>query len=262
VHFISGLPRSGSTLLVALLRQNPKFHANISSPVGHIFSSVQKAISAQNEAYSFISDKQREALLKGIFTNFYSYNKLIFDTNRQWCAKISVLAHLFPEAKFICCVRNIAWVLDSFERLVKANPLQLSGMFNFEPSSTVYTRCEALMSGTVGQALNSFKEAFYSQEANRMFVLDYEALVKNPKVALSELYEFIQEPIFVHNFKNVKYSAKEFDRRLGTPGLHDIKGPVKFKERVPYLPPELFKKYNNSFWKDPIQNIGNAMVIT
>ncbi|MGI4764644.1 MAG: sulfotransferase, partial [Janthinobacterium lividum] len=33
MHFISGLPRSGSTLLAALLRQNPTVHAHISSPV-------------------------------------------------------------------------------------------------------------------------------------------------------------------------------------------------------------------------------------
>jgi sulfotransferase len=33
LHFIAGLPRSGSTLLVALLRQNPRFAARISSPV-------------------------------------------------------------------------------------------------------------------------------------------------------------------------------------------------------------------------------------
>jgi sulfotransferase len=26
IHFISGLPRSGSTLLAAILRQNPRFH--------------------------------------------------------------------------------------------------------------------------------------------------------------------------------------------------------------------------------------------
>ncbi|WP_442939260.1 sulfotransferase [Nostoc sp.] len=31
IHFISGLPRSGSTLLGALLRQNPRFHASMSS---------------------------------------------------------------------------------------------------------------------------------------------------------------------------------------------------------------------------------------
>ncbi|MBD9680249.1 sulfotransferase, partial [Pseudomonas sp. PDM18] len=33
-HFISGLPRSGSTLLSAILLQNPRFHAGMSSPVG------------------------------------------------------------------------------------------------------------------------------------------------------------------------------------------------------------------------------------
>jgi sulfotransferase len=27
MHFISGLPRSGSTLLAGILRQNPQFHA-------------------------------------------------------------------------------------------------------------------------------------------------------------------------------------------------------------------------------------------
>jgi sulfotransferase len=35
IHFISGLPRSGSTLLSAILRQNPRFHAGMTGPVGH-----------------------------------------------------------------------------------------------------------------------------------------------------------------------------------------------------------------------------------
>ena len=34
IHFISGLPRAGSTLLAALLRQNPRFSAGMTSPVG------------------------------------------------------------------------------------------------------------------------------------------------------------------------------------------------------------------------------------
>jgi len=33
LHFISGLPRSGSTLLSAILRQNPRFYAGMTSPV-------------------------------------------------------------------------------------------------------------------------------------------------------------------------------------------------------------------------------------
>lgn len=32
-HFISGLPRSGSTLLAGILRQNPRFHAAMNSLV-------------------------------------------------------------------------------------------------------------------------------------------------------------------------------------------------------------------------------------
>ena len=42
LHFISGLPRSGSTLLAAILRQNPRFHAAMSSPVGSLFMAPGK----------------------------------------------------------------------------------------------------------------------------------------------------------------------------------------------------------------------------
>jgi len=37
IHFIAGLPRSGSTLLAGILRQNPRFHAAMTSPVGAMY---------------------------------------------------------------------------------------------------------------------------------------------------------------------------------------------------------------------------------
>lgn len=33
-HFMSGLPRSGSTLLAAIVSRNPRFHAGMTSPAG------------------------------------------------------------------------------------------------------------------------------------------------------------------------------------------------------------------------------------
>jgi sulfotransferase len=48
-HFISGLPRSGSTVLSAILRQNPRFHASISSPVSGLFGNVLQTVSAAGE---------------------------------------------------------------------------------------------------------------------------------------------------------------------------------------------------------------------
>jgi sulfotransferase len=49
MHFISGLPRSGSTLLAALLRQNPRFEAGMSGPLSGLFGALLGQMSARNE---------------------------------------------------------------------------------------------------------------------------------------------------------------------------------------------------------------------
>ena len=48
-HFITGLPRSGSTLLSALLLQNPRFHAGMTSPVGGLFRGMLNQLGAGSE---------------------------------------------------------------------------------------------------------------------------------------------------------------------------------------------------------------------
>ena len=45
-HFITGLPRAGSTLLSALLLQNPRFHAGMTSPVGGLFRGMLNQLGA------------------------------------------------------------------------------------------------------------------------------------------------------------------------------------------------------------------------
>ena len=63
IHFISGLPPAGSTLLAALLRQNPRFSAGMTSPVGSLFNAMLAATSQRNESAVFIDDTQRARLL-------------------------------------------------------------------------------------------------------------------------------------------------------------------------------------------------------
>jgi len=48
-HFISGLPRAGSTLFSAILRQDPRIHAGMSSPVAVLFDGVIAQVSAGSE---------------------------------------------------------------------------------------------------------------------------------------------------------------------------------------------------------------------
>jgi sulfotransferase len=267
LHFISGLPRSGSTLLAAILRQNPRFHSGMSSPVGSLFMALQGAMSRRNEAAVFIDENQKRELLKGLFGGFYHAvhpHKLVFDTNRAWCSKLPTLVKLFPQAKVICCVRHVPWIMDSIERLIRDNAYELSGIFGFESLNTVYTRVNRLATsdGLVGFAIDALREAFWGEHADRLILVGYEALTRNPEDTLRKLYAFLGEPWFVHDFDNVEYEANEFDLALGTPNLHKVRRKVEWIERRTVLPPDLFDRFvNDAFWAVTELNINGVPVI-
>jgi len=267
IHFISGLPRAGSTLLSAILKQNPRFHASMTGPVGSLVDGMLRTMSMNNETAIFISDAQRRAIIENIFSTFYqdmSKGDVVFDTNRVWCAKLPLLTELFPKAKVICCVRRVPWVLDSIERLVRKNTLQPSGIFNFEPGGTVYSRVDGLAgpNGMVGFAWNALREAFCGEQTSCLLALTYETLTTKPAEALAAVYDFIGEKPFKHDFNNIEFDAEEFDRRIGTPGLHRVGRSIHANERRSVLPMELIRKYeNDSFWLDPARNPYNVKVV-
>jgi sulfotransferase len=206
-------------------------------------------------------------LLNGLFTSFYHGvhgKRVVFDTNRLWCAKLPTLVQLFPDAKVICCVRPIPWIMDSIERLIRKNAFDLSGLFGFEPNNTVFTRISriAASDGMVGYALDALKEAFFGEQAERLILVDYEALARRPKETMGEIYEFIGEPPFKHDFDKVEYSAEDFDLRLGTPNLHTVKRKVEWVERESVMPPELFMRFtNDAFWMNPEANKRKVKIV-
>jgi sulfotransferase len=256
-HFISGLPRAGTTLLAAILRQNPRFRAGMTSPVGALVHGVLAQVSAGSEFASMVDQPMRRRLLRGIFDSYYAdvpADGVVFDTNRAWCARMGTLLDLFPGAKVIACVRNVAWVMDSIERLYRADPYENTRLFGNNPRSTVYTRLEGLAQHDqlVGYAWSGLREAFYGENAPSMLVVDYELLAQAPHKVLPLVYDFIGEPPFEHDFDHVEYDAPEFDVPLGTPGLHKVRSKVELKPRKPVIPPDLFDKYAQlSFWNDP-----------
>lgn len=265
-HFISGLPRSGSTLLAAILRQNPRFHAAMSSPVAGLVTSLLGDMSERNEYSVFLDDEKRRRIINGAICGYYSDRDedVIFDTNRSWCAKMGVIHQLFPQARVIACVRDITWIIDSIERLIQKNSFQPSSLFSYRPDGTVYTRAEALTAhdGMVGYAYNALKEAFYGDHASKLMLLQYETLANDPVKAMSAVYSFIGEPSFSHDFSNVEYDASEFDRKAGTPGLHDVRTMVGFTPRKTVVPPDLVKRYEDgSFWRIPSLNMSNVLVV-
>ena len=258
MHFISGLPRSGSTLLAGLLRQNPRFHAAMTGPVGPLFAAIHNTMGAQNETSVFIDEDMRKKLLTSLFETYYEPQgdcDVIFDTNRVWCSRLPTLDALFPESKVICCVRDVGWIMDSIECLVRKNAFEPSKLFATpEERATVFSRVEALAhrDRMVGFAWSALKEAYYGMHSDRLLLVEYDILCRQPKDVMNLIYEFLDEPAFSHDFDNVDYSEETFDAQLATKGLHDVRRKVEFRPRASILPPDLFARYESlDFWRDP-----------
>jgi sulfotransferase len=267
-HFISGLPRAGTTLLAAILNQNPRFRAGMTSPLADIMGVVMSEASSKNDFSFDVSDEQRVALLRGLVENFYSVEagaNVVFDTSRLWCSRMQLLNVLFPGVKVIACVRQLAWVLDSMERLVRRQPVSVSKVFRFDTNTTVYSRVEALTDprGMVGFAYQATKEAFYGPHAqDHLLMLTYESLVSDPAAAVRAVYQFLDEPWFEHDFDHIQYNADEFDARVGMPGLHSVRPKVELIERQPILPRDIFGRFaNEAFWMEPKNNINQVRIV-
>jgi hypothetical protein len=66
-HFISGLPRAGSTLLSAILLQNPRFHAGMTNPLEALYSGMLQQFGAGTEFGPVITIDERRGLVRGLY---------------------------------------------------------------------------------------------------------------------------------------------------------------------------------------------------
>lgn len=265
-RFIAGLPRSGSTLLATLLRQNPRFHARMSSPLARIASAALAEMAGEDGP--LVSADKRRCVLRGLFDSYYAEEgqtrQIIFDTNRGWGARLPLLADLFGEVKMICMVRDVASIMDSFEILVRRNAVDRSALFLDERErATVYSRAEALLlpHRTIGYALASLKEAFYGEHARSLLMVEYDHLVRAPAQTLHCIYQFLGERPFNHCFDNLQYDEPGFDAGIATPGLHYVKPSVKPAARRLVLPPDLRDRLTPlNFWRQPDQSDASLVV--
>lgn len=254
--FISGLPRSGSTLLSAILRQNPEFYADISSPVQGLIASTINVITG-SESNHLIDEDRRKSILRATFNAYYEAVEppTVFDTSRGWTSKTSLLKTLYPQTKIICCVRDLPWILDSFERIAAKNTLWNAALTDDESRQTVTTRCDALMDvKKEGQVVKPyyFLEEGMLLNPDMIMLVEYESLCKKPESVMRELYDFISKPYYNHDFNNVEYDNEVYDKALNMKSLHTVRRQVTWEERPSILPKSVWEKYSGKeFWRKP-----------
>ena len=260
-NFISGLPRSGTTLLSTILNQNPRFSAGISDPLQMYINSIIKDTNTAVGMDAAVPIEKRKEIIRAIFDSFYSDSgDVCFNTNRGWTAETTLLATLYPDFKMIVCVREIPWILDSFEQLNAKNPYTVKPLYHHQMLGTVYDRCGMLMGlmpnfgGYVAGPLANVKQSLYCNERSHLCYVEYDTLVKYPRETLMQIYQFLGETWYEHDFDNVEASYDEFDEQTKIIGLHKVRKKVENKQRQSILPTDLWQQFEQaSFWKYPFE---------
>lgn len=266
---MAGLPRSGSTLLGALLNQNPRIHTEPASPIMDFVMAVNKAVD-KNEHYAAYPKQQSVfAVVQSIFQAYYWHTAkpVVFDKNRGWPGQIKGLEQcVVPKAKIICPVRNIDEVLASFLKIANANPFNAeTGKLNFIDHSLLLinkpindeSRCELIMSdkGMIGQCMGAMQDAIKNGFRDRLHFVEYDLLVSDPQKALNGIYDFIEEESFDgHNFEDIHNEYREKDKEVfSVPTLHEIAPTIiKSKTNPKAILPERFYEecQGKEFWRN------------
>lgn len=268
IIFMAGLPRSGSTLLGALLNQNPRIHTEPASPIMDFVMAVNKAVE-KNEHYAAYPKQQSVfAVVQSMFLSYYwdVSKPVVFDKNRGWPGQINGLEQcVVPKARIICPVRNIDQVLASFLKIANANPFNAeTGKLNFIDHSLLLinkpindeTRCDLIMSdkGMIGQCMGAMQDAIKNGFRDRLHFVEYDLLVSDPQAALDGIYEFIGEESFPdHNFKEIRNDFREKDKEVfSVPTLHEIAPSIQKSKTDPkeILPERYYKQCQGmEFWR-------------
>jgi hypothetical protein len=109
-HFVTGMPRSGSTLLCNILAQNPAFAATGTSPLPALLQAAQQAWNTSPEAKANYRDADGLHLMRSIFEGYRvpPPQQVVFEKSRAWPAMIEMLKTLLGRnPKLIVCTRDV-----------------------------------------------------------------------------------------------------------------------------------------------------------
>lgn len=238
--FLASLPRSGSTLLTSLLNQRPDVYA---SPTSNLCDTMGAAVQAweENPTTKASSGSEDDILriLKGIQSNRYDTDKMVFDKGRGWAAPqiIKTMVKVQGDVKIVATVRPVAECIASFVKLLKPDNVEL------------FCKQNEVIQHLMG-SYHALKAGYESYPDNFLFI-EYDDLVSDPQAQLDRIADFVGLNRFIHSDK--VEDSKEDDAVWGIEGLHTVRPTVKKARYNPrfILGHKLYNFYQGGeFWND------------
>lgn len=237
LYFVAGLPRSGSTLLMNMLGQNPDFYVTPTSGILDVLVNTRNRWQV-NEAFRALpweqSEKVEVQVLRHIMQGYFAHvdKPVCIDKNRSWLEFLE-LAEIFVEKredmKVIVTVRDLRDVLASFEKLYRktAATAQIpQESQNAIKMKTAIGRVQIFIDDMqpVGRCFNAIRDAVTRGWKDHMLFVEYDRLTSQPQQVMDEIYEFLGQPKFKgQNFDHVDQITFEDDSAYGFKDLHKIR---------------------------------------
>lgn len=234
IHLVSGLPRSGSTLLQNILAQNPRFHATPTSGCVDTFMGIRNNWNLLPEHKASPCHQKLLNVLRATLDAYFLDvpQPVVFDKGRSWLAYIEFVESILKTTvKVLVPVRPVPDILSSMEKLYRKTshwwqpPGEAQNYFQFQ---TVRDRCKFWMRDDqlVGLALNRVEDACIRGLRDRLHFVSFDELTSNPQQTMAEIYEYLGETLFTHDFDHVKQVTQEDDSIYGFIDLHWVRSKV------------------------------------
>lgn len=209
LHFVTGLPRAGATVLMSVLHQNPRIWSAPVSGLGEFFHHV--AVTWKDNRYHQASSAPPgpERVLRAMLTRYHDTDRpIVLDKQHMWVAAIPGLERVLQRnVRMIAMVRRIPDILASLESLRSTGPWpqgmadRAVGPFANVASRTAFYMDEA---GFVGMPLRALQVAVQQGFGDRLLFVDYDRLVDQPHEQLARIYKFLGEEPFEHDLLSIE----------------------------------------------------------
>lgn len=261
IHFISGLPRSGSTLLCNILNQNPDFSVTGTSGILGILVQIRNTWNQSSELLASASEEQKIRTMQGCLRGYFDQydTEVCFDKSRGWTGYMEMAEALEGDVKIIATVRDLTDILASFEKLFRKQAG--TGVFPQEKAfpvdwTTLEGRMKVLVRADqpVGSSFNRLRDAFQRGYKDKIHIVEFTELTSDPEETVKKIYDFIGRPYYkLHDYDNVKQTIFENDLFHGMgQDLHKIRTKVKpiVSDARKVLGDTVYKQFSNQeFWR-------------
>lgn len=231
-YLLAGLPRSGNTLVASLLNQNPSFYASPISPLVDYLASLYKTACESPDINSTQIIEPSDYAIKQFVKNYYNHIKqpVVFDRQKTWGMPnnyFNALNFIDSNIKVIFTTRSLVEVLASLITVLgdrvnvamdKANWVWKSHLTEND------NKCDFLMS-----PLYDLDKLFTTYTTIRNYpdnflIVKYEDLLDKPSEAMKDIYSFLGQEYFDHNFNKIECKETYNEEVIGMPqNLHEVK---------------------------------------